>query len=221
MNQQVNSGQVSSGQVSMEASSNHILKEKDDDMANLLSEVTCVEDKSLILDVLHAIRICRHPESLCTSWTVTPTSTGYTLIAYLPKPTGKVAMSAPVEITHDDINLIECVNNLRVRVGVAMFPSSSSVSSSISNKKTENKMMTASSNLNNTHSTSKEGNDNSNNNSSNPGCSNNWGLKICITSHLIPVTFSQYDTVRFSSKRMMVISTFEKERNSNKKAKLS
>lgn len=170
----------------------HAMQDGDDDEdvetnnLNLLSEVTCPEDKSLILDVLHAIRICRKPESLCTTWTVTPVSTGYILVAYLPKPTGsKAGMCAPVEITHDDINLIESVNNLRVRVGVAMFPSglSSSSASAASNptsqKNVEGLVFGGA----------------------------NWGLKISITSHLVPVTFSRYDTIRFSNKRMMMMTT--------------
>lgn len=87
--------------------------------SSLLSAVSCTEDKLLIMDVLNAIRMCRHPHAeLCTSWSVLPnnTGTGYTLTAYLPKYDGNV-----IEITHDDINLIEAVNLLRVRVGVAQL----------------------------------------------------------------------------------------------------
>lgn len=54
-------------------------------MVSLLSEVDCDEDKQLIMDVLHAIKMCRSPDTLCTSWTVTPSSTGYILVAYLPR----------------------------------------------------------------------------------------------------------------------------------------
>jgi hypothetical protein len=94
-------------------------------------------------------------------------------------------MCAPVEITHDDINLIESVNNLRVRVGVAMFPSglSSSSASAASNPASQKNV---------------------------EGLvfgGGNWGLKISITSHLVPVTFSRYDTIRFSNKRMMMMTT--------------
>lgn len=56
-----------------------------DDILSLLTEVVCDEDKQLIVDVLQAIKICRSPDSLCTSWTVTPRSTGYVLVAYLPR----------------------------------------------------------------------------------------------------------------------------------------
>lgn len=88
-----------------------------DHVTPLLAEVVCAEDKQLIVDILHSIRMCRSPDTLCTSWTVTPSSTGYTLIAYLPR-----LKEHQVEVTHDDINMIECVNALRVRVGVAQFP---------------------------------------------------------------------------------------------------
>lgn len=88
-----------------------------DHITSLLSEVVCLEDKQLIVDILHSIKMCRSPDTLCTSWTVTPSSTGYTLIAYLPR-----MQDHQVEVTHDDINMIECVNMLRVRVGVAQFP---------------------------------------------------------------------------------------------------
>ena len=90
----------------------------DEDILPLLNEVVCEEDKRLIIDVLGVIRTCRSPDRLCTSWTVSPIdSTGYTLLAYLPK-----AQSQYVEVTHDDINMIECVNALRVRVGIVQFP---------------------------------------------------------------------------------------------------
>lgn len=77
------------------------------------------------MDVLQAIKMCRDPDTLCTSWTVTPSSTGYTLVAYLPRAAdarGGGGQQQTVEVTHDDINLIESVNMLRVRVGVAQFP---------------------------------------------------------------------------------------------------
>lgn len=89
----------------------------DEAISEILSEVACDEDRMLIMDVLNAIRVCRHPDRLCTSWTVSPLDgTGYTLLAYLPR-----AQSQHVEVTHDDINLVESVNLLRVRVGVAQF----------------------------------------------------------------------------------------------------
>lgn len=88
---------------------------------NLLSEVHLPEDRQLILDVLGAVRACRQPHQLCTSWTVTPTGAdGYVILAYLPKPTQQLHA---VEVTHDDMHLIECVNLLRVRVGVACLAS--------------------------------------------------------------------------------------------------
>lgn len=86
----------------------------------LLREVTCEEDRFLIMQVLQAIRSCRRePDLLCTSWTVTPSNTGYVIIAYLARPTHPAAAAA--EVTHDDMNLIEAVNILRVRVGVVLY----------------------------------------------------------------------------------------------------
>ena len=77
------------------------------------------EDKRLIMDVLAVIRVIRNPDRLCTTWTVSPMDgTGYTLMAYLPKP----GQHHPVEVTHDDISMIESVNIMRVRVGVVQFP---------------------------------------------------------------------------------------------------
>jgi hypothetical protein len=86
----------------------------------LLTEVGCDEDKFLIVDVINAIRMCRDPDVLCTTWTCVPSATGYTVIAYLPRPGPQ--HQEPVEVTHDDIAMIECVNVLRVRVGVACLP---------------------------------------------------------------------------------------------------
>lgn len=81
----------------------------------------CEEDKRLIMDVLAVIRVIREPDRLCTTWTVSPMdATGYTLMAYLPRPGQK---NHVVEVTHDDISMIESVNIMRVRVGVVQFPS--------------------------------------------------------------------------------------------------
>ena len=87
----------------------------------LLAAVSCAEDRLLIVDVLNAIRMCRHPHGqLCTSWSVHPTKTGYTLTAYLPKPTQDTYLgNHMVEVTHDDLNLIQSVNLMRVRIGIA------------------------------------------------------------------------------------------------------
>ena len=94
------------------------LGDGDDDIQALLSEVVSEEDKALITDVIGIIRVCREPDRLCTSWTVSPIdATGYTLMAYLPR-----AQQQYVEVTHDDINMIECVNPMRIRVGVVQFP---------------------------------------------------------------------------------------------------
>lgn len=97
----------------------------DSSMSQILTEVASEEDRQLLMDVLQAIKVCRDPDTLCTSWTVTPNSTGYTLVAYLPRAAdarGGGGQQQIVEVTHDDINLIESVNMLRVRVGVAQFP---------------------------------------------------------------------------------------------------
>lgn len=82
-----------------------------EDIQALLTEVVCEEDKALITDVIGVIRVCREPDRLCTSWTVSPIDGmgGYTLMAYLPR----AANQAHVEVTHDDINMIECVNPMR------------------------------------------------------------------------------------------------------------
>lgn len=88
---------------------------------SLLAAVSCAEDRLLIMDVLNAIRMCRHPHTqLCTSWSVHPNQagTGYTLTAYLPKYD---PATSPVEVTHDDLSLIESVNLLRVKVGVCQL----------------------------------------------------------------------------------------------------
>jgi hypothetical protein len=125
---------------------------------DLLGEVSCDEDKHLIMDVLNVIKMCRHPDKLCTSWTVSPCPMGYTLVAYLPRST---ALNQ-VEVTHDDINSIESVNIFRVRVSIAQFFHNAS-SSPVS-----------------------------------------WGLKIHITSHRSPVSFTTYDPVKINVKRMML-----------------
>ena len=76
------------------------LDSTDDDTESLLTEVDCEEDKYLIMDILCAIKMCRSPDTLCTSWTLIPCSTGYTLVAYLPRA------QQQIEVTHDDINMI-------------------------------------------------------------------------------------------------------------------
>ena len=110
------------------------------------------QDKALIMDVLGVIRICRDPDRLCTTWTVSPIDgTGYTLMAYLPR-----AQQQHVEVTHDDINMIECVNPMRIRVGVVQFPQGT------------------------------------------------WALKVRITSHTAPVSFTTYDAVRVNVRRSLL-----------------
>ncbi len=94
-------------------------QEKHDPKSSLLAAVSCAEDRILIIDVLNAIRMCRHPHGqLCTSWSVLPCKTGYTLTAYLPKPSTASAQGA-IEVTHDDFSMIQSVNLMRVRVSVA------------------------------------------------------------------------------------------------------
>lgn len=84
----------------------------------LLGQVQLPEDRQLILDVLGAIRACRQPHQLCTSWVLNIVGDGFVLNAYLPRPTQQ---QQTVEVTHDDLSLIESVNIMRVRVGVASF----------------------------------------------------------------------------------------------------
>lgn len=129
----------------------------------LLSAVSCAEDKLLIIDVLNAIRMCRgHPNtgapSLCTSWSVHPVgNTGYILTAYLPLGKADDGHShGIVEVTHDDLSMIESVNLLRVRAGVAHLNTDT------------------------------------------------WALRIHITSHKAPVSFTVHDTLRFTQRRSLL-----------------
>lgn len=123
----------------------------------LLSAVSCAEDKLLIIDILNAIRMCRHPHGqLCTSWSVHPTSTGYILTAYLPKPVSSSPTCSTVEVTHDDLSMIESVNLLRVRVGVAHLNADT------------------------------------------------WALRVHITSHKSPVSFTVHDTLRFTQRKSLI-----------------
>lgn len=139
--------------------------------STLLSAVTCAEDKILIIDVLNAIRMCRHPHGqLCTSWSVHPSSggNGYILTAYLPMPSSPATKSSNaagstniggnnvVEVTHDDLGMIESVNLLRVRAGVAHLNADT------------------------------------------------WALRIHITSHKAPVSFTVHDTLRFTQRRSLL-----------------
>jgi uncharacterized membrane protein YgcG len=129
----------------------------EDSNSQLLSAVTCTEDRILIIDVLNAIRMCRHPHShLCTSWSVVPSGNhNYMLTAYLPEPK-HTSSSNLVEVTHDDLSLIQSVNLLRVRVGVAHLNADT------------------------------------------------WALRIHITGHRAPVSFSVHDTLRFTQKRSLL-----------------
>lgn len=136
----------------------------DNTIRPLLTEVVCEEDKRLIMDVLAVIRVIREPDRLCTTWTVSPMdATGYTLMAYLPRPGQK---NHVVEVTHDDISMIESVNIMRVRVGVVQFPS---------------------------------------------GAAGTWALKIRITSHRCPVTYSTYDALRVNVRRVILTGALSAE----------
>ncbi len=136
---------------------NQSLEDGDDqDIQSLLTEVVCEEDKLLITDVIGIIKVCREPDRLCTSWTVSPMDgTGYTMIAYLPRAVNQ----GHVEVTHDDINMIECVNPMRVRVGVVQFPQGT------------------------------------------------WALKVKITSHTAPISFTTYDAVRVNVRKSILNNT--------------
>ena len=129
----------------------------------LLSAVNCTEDKLLIIDVLNAIRMCRQPHGqLCTSWSVHPCGNGYILTAYLPTPNSNnnskvdVNNNNIIEVTHDDLSMIESVNLLRVRAGVAHLNADT------------------------------------------------WALRIHITSHKSPVSFTVHDTLRFTQRRSLI-----------------
>lgn len=121
-------------------------------MTPLLSAVSSEEDRAIILDVLSAIKACRQPDQLCVSWSVAPVSSGYIITAYLPKPSSN--RGSNLEITHDDLGMIESVNLLRVRAGVAHLSADT------------------------------------------------WGLRIHITGHKTPVSYTTYDTLRFTQRRM-------------------
>jgi len=68
------------------------------------------DDRVLVRNVLYVLHACKHPERMCTSWSVTNTRSGngYEII-------GLVDQSKDYEIHKEDLDLIETVDALRVQ----------------------------------------------------------------------------------------------------------
>jgi hypothetical protein len=68
------------------------------------------DDRTLVRNVLYVLHACKHPERLCTSWSVTNTRTGngYDVI-------GLIDQSKDYEIFKEDLDLIKLTDTLRVQ----------------------------------------------------------------------------------------------------------
>lgn len=68
------------------------------------------EDRSLVRNVIYMLHVCKHPERLCMSWSVTNarTGSGYEI-------TGLLDPSKDFEIFKDDLDLIKQADTLRVQ----------------------------------------------------------------------------------------------------------
>lgn len=68
------------------------------------------DDRTLVRNVLYVLHACKHPERLCTSWSVTNTRTGngYDVI-------GLIERSKDYEIFKEDLDLIKLTDTLRVQ----------------------------------------------------------------------------------------------------------
>ena len=64
------------------------------------------DDKPLVQNVIYAILACKHPEQLCTSWSVACTATHYVVTGVLP--------TSDFDINLVDLELINSVNPLRI-----------------------------------------------------------------------------------------------------------
>jgi hypothetical protein len=68
------------------------------------------DDRTLVRNVLYVLHACKHPERLCTSWSVTNTRTGngYEVI-------GLIDQSKDYEIFKEELDLIKLTDPLRVQ----------------------------------------------------------------------------------------------------------
>jgi hypothetical protein len=68
------------------------------------------EDKILVRNVIYLLHTCKHPERLCTSWSVTNarSGNGYEI-------TGLLDPSKDFEIFKDDLDLIKLADPLRIQ----------------------------------------------------------------------------------------------------------
>ena len=68
------------------------------------------DDRVLVRNVLYILHACKHPERLCTSWSVTNmrTGAGYEII-------GLIDQSKDYEIFKEDFDLIKLADTLRVQ----------------------------------------------------------------------------------------------------------
>ena len=68
------------------------------------------EDRTLVRNVIYLLHTCKHPERLCTSWSVTNarTGNGYEI-------TGLLDPSKDFEVFKDELDLIKLADPLRVQ----------------------------------------------------------------------------------------------------------
>jgi hypothetical protein len=68
------------------------------------------DDRTLVRNVLYMLHACKHPERMCTSWSVTNnrTGSGYEII-------GLIDQSKDYEIFKEDFDLIKLADPLRVQ----------------------------------------------------------------------------------------------------------
>lgn len=63
------------------------------------------EDRPLVHNVIYSLMVCKHPEALCTSWSVSCTATHYNVTAVLPDE---------FDVGLTDLELIQSLNPLRI-----------------------------------------------------------------------------------------------------------
>jgi hypothetical protein len=68
------------------------------------------EDRTLVRNVIYVLHVCKHPERLCMSWSVTNARTGSGC-----EITGLLDPSKDFEIFKDDLDLIKQADPLRVQ----------------------------------------------------------------------------------------------------------
>jgi hypothetical protein len=68
------------------------------------------DDRVLVRNILYLLHACKHPERMCTSWSVTNmrSGSGYEII-------GLIDQSKDYEIFKEDLDLIKLADNLRVQ----------------------------------------------------------------------------------------------------------